>query len=135
MEDGPSRPGGAVAQTSPTLGRPPPPVEPLHITEFASERYFEKLSLSSAQHGELHGEGSAATARQPLVQQGPFILPLRGAILPEEEEIAKPVDHKRPEKSRFFGFRSKSHLRPHASSSTGEHPERRPSVTESSRPR
>lgn len=114
-------------------------MEPLHITEFASARYFEKLNQIR--------DGQASPGGQPTQQQdvhniegslpqAPFILPLRGAHTIETEEvISKPVDQKIKEKSRFLSFRSRIlHSKAQAPSST-ENVERRPSVAESTKQR
>ncbi|TPX17409.1 uncharacterized protein E0L32_003052 [Thyridium curvatum] len=68
--------------------QPPRPVmvEPAHLTEFASARYFEKLSQQSQQQNQQqvdqHGPGGPSSAGAP------FILPLRGLKTPAAEEAA-----------------------------------------------
>jgi hypothetical protein len=115
-------------------------MDPLHITEFASDRYFEKLNqIRDAQPG---ASGSSTqqqdgNALEGSTAQGPFILPLRGAHAIETEDVvfAKPLDQKVKEKSRFLSFRSRIlHSKAQTSSST-EHVERRPSVAESTKQR
>lgn len=84
--------------------RPPAPMDPPHITEFASERYFEKLNQLNAK--QQKPEPSAAAASNSV---SAFILPLRESKLCEAE-AGKLVEQKR-EKSRFFNIRSKVPLR------------------------
>ncbi|KAJ6445569.1 cyclin-like F-box [Purpureocillium lavendulum] len=108
--------------------RPTTAMDPPHITEFASERYFEKLSQLNAsqqqqqqqqqqqlqqQHHHRHEqvEGSAAT-----VSPSTFILPLRESSRHAEADVARVPETKR-DKSRFFSIRRKvSHLhtKPHS---------------------
>ncbi|OAA39676.1 F-box protein [Metarhizium rileyi] len=102
-------------------------MDPPHITEFASERYFEKLSQlnSSQQHNhqqqqqhqhqgldilETTATYSASTATPPST----FILPLRETKIVELDSI-KQAEQKR-DRSRFFNIRHKVsllHSRPH----------------------
>ena len=114
-------------------------MEPLHITEFASARYFEKLNqIRNAQSI----PGGSSTQQQDVgssegsLPQAPFILPLRGAHTIETEEvIGKPSDPKVREKSRFLSFRSRIlHSKAQAPSST-EQVDRRPSLAESTKQR
>jgi hypothetical protein len=115
-------------------------MEPIHITEFASERYFEKLNqIRDAQA--VPGGSSTQQDRNALdtsPPQGPFILPLRGAHAIETEELAvtKTVDQKVKEKSRFLSFRSRIlHSSKSQAPSSTEQVERRPSVAESTKQR
>ncbi|UNI15229.1 hypothetical protein JDV02_001783 [Purpureocillium takamizusanense] len=89
--------------------RPATAMDPPHITEFASERYFEKLSqLNASQQLHHHHEpteGSAAT----VSSSSTFILPLRESRH-AEADVSRLVETKR-DKSRFFSIRRKvSHL-------------------------
>ncbi|KAL1883852.1 hypothetical protein VTK73DRAFT_7640 [Phialemonium thermophilum] len=109
-------------------------MDPLHITEFASNRYFEKLAqlrdASASQQG--HAVEGPSSPPQPL-PQSEFILPLRGSRTEEEERFVKPVDQKRHDKSRFLSFRSKILPSRASSVSSTEHIERRPSIAESTK--
>jgi hypothetical protein len=115
-------------------------MDPLHITEFASDRYFEKLNQirdAQAAPGGSSTQQQDGHALEVSTPQGPFILPLRGAHAVETEEVVvtKPVDQKVKEKSRFLSFRSRIlHSKSQTSSST-EQVERRPSVAESTKQR
>jgi hypothetical protein len=91
-------------------------MDPPHITEFASERYFEKLSQLNAsqqqqqqqQHPLPVCEASAVSSASPTVASSTFILPLRETKTVEAEPIRQ-VEQKK-DKSRFFGFRHKVSL-------------------------
>jgi len=84
--------------------RPATAMDPPHITEFASERYFEKLSQLNASQQQQHHhhheptEGSAAS-----VSSSTFILPLRESKH-AEADVSRLVESKR-DKSRFFSIR------------------------------
>lgn len=82
-------------------------MDPPHITEFASERYFSKLNqLNDAQ--EQAPDGSASATASASIQASPFILPLRDTrALDGEVGVLRPTEQKRFDRSRFFGFRSK----------------------------
>ncbi|KZL65088.1 F-box protein [Colletotrichum tofieldiae] len=98
-------------------------MDPPHITEFASERYFSKLSQLSEspatrdtqQHHQLRDPPpppSQPFSTPPLpshpAHPSSFILPLRTSKANESEiESPRPLDQKRPEKSRLFSLRSK----------------------------
>lgn len=89
-------------------------MDPPHITEFASERYFEKLNQlhASRQHAESADSGASTTmtttttltttATVTANAQAPsrFILPLREAKVPDVDAV-KPHDSK--QNRRFFG--------------------------------
>lgn len=121
-------------------------MDPLHITEFASDRYFEKLNqinqtrdirdaqASPAGSSTQQQDGNALEGSSP---QGPFILPLRGAHALETEVVVlgKPLDQKVKEKSRFLSFRSRILHSKSQTSSGPEQVERRPSVAESTKQR
>ncbi|KZL86480.1 f-box domain-containing protein, partial [Colletotrichum incanum] len=110
-------------------------MDPPHITEFASERYFSKLSQLSEspairdaqQHHQLRDPPpppSQPFSTPPLpshsAQPSSFILPLRTSKSNESEiESSRPLDQKRPEKSRLFSLRSKVSIL-HSKSSTSQ---------------
>ena len=84
-------------------------MDPPHLTEFASERYFEKLNQlhASRQQAESADSGAstttttttaAATANAQATSR--FILPLREAKVPDVDAI-RPSDSK--QNRRFFG--------------------------------
>ncbi|EHK50069.1 uncharacterized protein TrAtP1_007960 [Trichoderma atroviride] len=79
-------------------------MDPPHITEFASERYFEKLSQLHANNQQQadHAESSAAATATIFHASPPsrFILPLRDPK-PAEFDAVKPADSKR-DKRGFF---------------------------------
>jgi hypothetical protein len=101
-------------------------MEPLHMTEFGSDRYLEKFNQSQA-------NSAPPTAPTPGLLQSPFILPLRGSTLTEAEAPpAKSGDQKRPEKRGFGFFKNKFHAKgSSAAPSSIEHPEQRPPSTQS----
>ncbi|KAH7326715.1 hypothetical protein B0I35DRAFT_142450 [Stachybotrys elegans] len=91
-------------------------MDPPHITEFASERYFEKLrQLKAQQQQQQHPDDSSTALQQQRTRSidaaaqdttsSPFILPLREYRNPDTEQ-SKPADQKR-DKSRFHSLRSK----------------------------
>lgn len=89
-------------------------MDPPHITEFASERYFEKLNQLNAQQQQQqqqqhqnHHHQLPPTHNLDASTSSPsrFILPLRESKTADTEPI-KPGESKR-DKSRFFGLRSK----------------------------
>ncbi|KAG5981293.1 hypothetical protein E4U55_003109 [Claviceps digitariae] len=86
-------------------------MDPPHITEFASERYFEKLNqLNSNQQTQQRSSiaadsSSVVTSPSAATTSSTFILPLRKTKNAEPEH-GRPIEHKR-DKSRFFGFRHK----------------------------
>lgn len=103
-------------------------MDPPHITEFASERYFEKLSQLNAtqqhQHQDVQhhepqlepAETSSAASTAAAVVPSTFILPLRETKSVDPEPAAKQAEQKR-DKSRFFSIRQKVsllHSKPHA---------------------
>jgi hypothetical protein len=88
-------------------------MDPPHITEFASERYFEKLNQLHANNQQQaeRAESSATTTATTTIRASPtsrFILPLRDSK-PAEFDAVKPLDSKR-DKSRFFSIRHKVSL-------------------------
>lgn len=108
-------------------------MDPPHLTEFASERYFEKLSqlhASRQQQQADHAESSTTTTATTTVSR--FILPLRESSKPTDVDALKPADLKR-EKGRFLSFRQK--LGTKHSKSDAEHTATLPSraSTESTR--
>jgi len=84
-------------------------MDPPHITEFASERYFNKLNQINEPGSQvLSGSTSAngQTAVQPVAPiqaQSTFILPLRTS---KSESESRPPEPKK-EKKGLFGLRSK----------------------------
>jgi hypothetical protein len=100
-------------------------MEPLHMTEFGSDRYLEKFNQS---------EANSATSAPPTagISQSQFILPLRGSNLSEADALlVKPIDQNRSEKKSFGFFRSKFHAKSSAPATSSSHaqPEPRPSST------
>ncbi|GFP58137.1 hypothetical protein TASIC1_0009047400 [Trichoderma asperellum] len=97
-------------------------MDPPHITEFASERYFEKLNqlrASNQQQAELAESSAATTATTTLhASTSRFILPLRDSK-PTEFDAVKPADSKR-DKSRFFSIRHKKVSLLHSKSDAAE---------------
>ncbi|KAK2593577.1 hypothetical protein QQS21_008706 [Conoideocrella luteorostrata] len=96
----------------------PSAMDPPHITEFASERYFEKLNQLNAslptQQQPDNTESSTTVSSSAAVSSSTFILPLRETKSVESEHNAQ-AEQKR-DKSRFFSIRhrvpllhSKSH--------------------------
>ncbi|KAK3945242.1 hypothetical protein QBC46DRAFT_114052 [Diplogelasinospora grovesii] len=108
-------------------------MDPLHITEFGSDRYLEKFNqLREAQANASH-QGTPAPAASVELQQSQFILPIRGSTAVDSEEPhVKSAEQKRQEKNRFLSFRPKFHAKAAFPSGT-EHVERRSSLTESTR--
>ncbi|CCF47134.1 F-box domain-containing protein [Colletotrichum higginsianum] len=110
-------------------------MDPPHITEFASERYFNKLNQlcesPTARDAQQHHQSrdsqlppsqsvpTPPTPPFPSAQPSSFILPLRTSKASEcDFESTRPPDQKRPEKSRLFSLRSKVsilHSKSHAS--------------------
>jgi hypothetical protein len=85
-------------------------MDPPHITEFASERYFEKLNqLNAHQQQQQQFQHQAPAPHNGLDASTPlpskFILPLRESKTADTETI-KHGEPKR-ERPRFFGLRSK----------------------------
>jgi hypothetical protein len=131
----------------------PVAMDPPHITEFASDRYFEKLKqLKTQQERQQQHQRPQTQNRQQSLDQtrtldasthdttsSPFILPLREYKAPEVEAAPKPADQKR-EKSRFFSIRHKVsllHSKPaHAEAETVAIPQPQiPTATETRRKR
>ncbi|KAK3695226.1 hypothetical protein B0T22DRAFT_98891 [Podospora appendiculata] len=97
-----------------------------HITEFGSDRYLEKIARSQATGAQV---ASPPPPPPPVaaVTQSPFILPLRGSILSESEElVVKAGEARRVEKKGFLGFR-KFHPKAASSAPGPESLERLPS--------
>lgn len=87
-------------------------MDPPHLTEFASERYFEKLSQLQANRQQAdHAESSATTTTATIHASSTsrFILPLRDPK-PADVDAVKPADSKR-DKGRFFSIRQKVSLK------------------------
>ncbi|GAB0138671.1 hypothetical protein EsDP_00006897 [Epichloe bromicola] len=87
-------------------------MDPPHITEFASKRYFEKLNqLNSGQQTQQESnvaELASATTSSAAAISSTFILPLRESKTAEPEHV-RHAQQKR-DKSRFFGLRQKVSL-------------------------
>ncbi|KAH6961564.1 hypothetical protein HG530_012861 [Fusarium avenaceum] len=80
-------------------------MDPPHITEFASERYFEKLSqLNAHQQQPQHQPPLTPDVLDGTSLPSKFILPLRESKSANAETV-KPNEKR--DKSRFFGLRSK----------------------------
>ncbi|KAM6486416.1 hypothetical protein HDV62DRAFT_215847 [Trichoderma sp. SZMC 28011] len=77
------------------------PMDPPGITEFASERYFEKLRQLQTDHQQTNDDGSNATTTATAPE---FILPLRDSSSPTDE---KPQPSARGKK-RFLSLRQKA---------------------------
>ncbi|KAF9869427.1 F-box domain-containing protein [Colletotrichum karsti] len=94
-------------------------MDPPHLTEFASERYFNKLDqLNQSRDPQLPAPHPHSPQSIPSQSSSTFILPLRASKANETDADAfRPSDYKRQEKSRLFGLRSKSSLF-HSKSST-----------------
>lgn len=96
-------------------------MDPLHITEFGSERYLDKINRPQT---------SASQQSTTVAPPSQFLLPLRGAHHPETEDAAtRASEPKRPEKKGFLSFR-KFHAKTPSSSNSLDHGERRFSATE-----
>ncbi|KAJ2976395.1 hypothetical protein NUW58_g8097 [Xylaria curta] len=78
-------------------------MDPPHITEFASQRYFEKLRISEAkdqpQDGVAHPHDGYAVG-----QSSTFILPIRQSQLPDQQQTTH--DHKSEKRRANFSFRT-----------------------------
>ncbi|KAM7182990.1 hypothetical protein V8F33_013877 [Rhypophila sp. PSN 637] len=101
----------------------------LHMTEFGSERYLEKLNRSHSNGPQAVAQAgpSSGTSTQT---QSPFILPLRGVIPLEPDEVpVKSNEQRRGDRKGFLSFRSKFHNK-NVPSSSPEHVVRIPSSTE-----
>ncbi|EGY21558.1 Frp1 [Verticillium dahliae VdLs.17] len=90
-------------------------MDPPHITEFASERYFNKLNQlhepSPTDEGPHAGPSIALTSQITPAppSESTFILPLRTSkAVDSDHDTPRPTDQK--QKSRFFGLRSKVSL-------------------------
>ncbi|KAF6813890.1 F-box domain-containing protein [Colletotrichum plurivorum] len=111
-------------------------MDPPHLTEFASERYFNKLSQLS-DSPPSHESQTQQQYRDPNLHVHPldspvgihsqpsstFILPLRASKSDETDaETARPSDQKRNERGRLRGLRSKVSLLHSKSSSSHNSP-------------
>lgn len=91
----------------------PTAMDPPHITEFASKRYFEKLNQLNANQTQTESPESSAAAvtaqtSTTTLPSSTFILPLRESKIADAQ--AKPLDQKK-DKSRFFSIRQRVSLR------------------------
>ncbi|KAK4128268.1 hypothetical protein N657DRAFT_651996 [Parathielavia appendiculata] len=103
-------------------------MEPLHMTEFGSDRYLEKALQQS------QATQATPAPATPRLSQSQFILPLRGSSLSETDAPpAKSVDQKRSEKRGFGFLKNKFHVKGSAATtgSSVEPPNKRPSSTHS----
>ncbi|RKU42698.1 hypothetical protein DL546_006043 [Coniochaeta pulveracea] len=113
-------------------------MDPLHITEFASDRYFEKLNQLKDAHAagsssSQHQQDGQVLERKTSATQGPFILPIR-ASREELEDVVNKNAQKVKEKRGFLGFRSrKSAAKVPTTHGIEQHLDRRPSVAESTK--
>ncbi|KAH6619885.1 hypothetical protein B0J18DRAFT_257405 [Chaetomium sp. MPI-SDFR-AT-0129] len=80
-------------------------MEPLHMTEFGSDRYLEKFHQSQANSA----NSAPAAITPPESPSSQFILPLRGSLSEAEALTTKPGDQKRPERKGFGFLRSRFH--------------------------
>lgn len=96
-------------------------MDPPHITEFASERYFDKIKQLREQQ-----QRDAQVIEGPSIEPSRFILPIRGAEAIEvDDSFVKPelrVQEKEKDKKSIFG-----RLR-HSKSTVDVQGIRRPSV-------
>lgn len=69
-------------------------MDPLHVTEFASKRYFDKINHLPKDQ-QQHSDGSLVEATSPK-----FILPIRQAEKQGHDSQTKHVDHNKAEKER-----------------------------------
>lgn len=74
-------------------------MDPPHITEFASKRYFEKINqLPKDQQPQQHHHNDSTAVESSLSSR--FILPIRGAEQPGYDSQAKHVEHIKQEKEK-----------------------------------
>ena len=84
-------------------------MDPPHITEFASERYFSKLNQINEPGSQVLSGSTSANGQTvvqpvaPIQAQSTFILPLRAS---KSETESRPPEPKK-EKKGLFGLRSK----------------------------
>lgn len=86
--------------------RPPNPVamDPPHITEFASQRYFEKLRQLSESRDQPQDAPAHPHDGYAVAQSSTFILPIKQSRPPDQQTTH---DHQKPEKRRGnFSFRT-----------------------------
>lgn len=100
-----------MAETQTPAATPRPvAMDPPHITEFASKRYFEKLNQLNANQTQTEATdaSSAATATATTLPSSTFILPLRETKTADAQpKAAEP----KKDKSRFFSIRQRVSLR------------------------
>lgn len=102
-------------------------MDPLHITEFGSDRYLEKFNQSqTATATATAGTAGPSASQSHFPSQ--FILPIRGSSALDSEDLAaKAIEVKRPEKKSFF---RKFHSKPAPVPAQPEQVVSRPSLTE-----
>lgn len=82
-------------------------MDPPHITEFASERYFSKLNqLADTPESTITTNG---VQPQPI-QPSTFILPLRSSKISDSDGIIHSPEQRHSDRSRLFRLRSKVSL-------------------------
>ncbi|KAL2128505.1 hypothetical protein VTI74DRAFT_9091 [Chaetomium olivicolor] len=101
-------------------------MEPLHVTEFGSDRYLEKLNQSQS-------NVTTSTAPAGGHSHSQFILPIRGSNLLESEAASAKANDQRRSEKRGFGFlRNKFHGKGAvAAASSLDYSDPRPSSTHS----
>lgn len=107
-------------------------MDPPHITEFASKRYFEKINQLPKDHHPQQQQHNESTVVETSSR---FILPIRGAEQPGYDSQARHVEHikqekeKEKEKRSLFGFGRLRSSKPAISAPEAQAPAlRRPSI-------
>lgn len=105
-------------------------MDPPHITEFASKRYFEKINQLPKDQQSQQQHHSDSTA---VDTSSRFILPIRGAEQQGYDSQARHVEYNKQEKEKekrgLFGGFSRLRSKPAASTPESQAPTfRRPSV-------
>lgn len=106
-------------------------MDPPHITEFASKRYFEKINQLPKDHHPQQQQHNESTVVETSSSR--FILPIRGAEQPGYDSQARHVEHikqeKEKEKRSLFGFGRLRSSKPAISAPEAQAPAfRRPSI-------
>lgn len=108
-------------------------MDPPHITEFASKRYFEKIDqLPKDQQPQQHNRNDSTVVE---TNSSRFILPIRGAEQPAYDSQPRHVEHIKQEKEKekerrsLFGFGRLRSSKPATSAPEPQAPTfRRPSI-------
>ncbi|KAI2635116.1 F-box domain-containing protein [Xylaria nigripes] len=95
-------------------------MDPPHITEFASERYFEKLRLSESRD-QSRDAVAHSQDNHDVSQPSPFILPIRQSRLPDQQVTHD--NHKSEKRRTTFSLRTILPTR-----TSAEHENRSPSI-------